>query len=79
MIYSSEIINASYINFVEKTSEINPTSVLDQENTNLSKAIDIIILILRYSWHPSAIKIKKNSKNFDPFSFQKLSITTSRN
>ena len=64
-----EILNVPYINVVEKLSEVKPTSVLDQENTNLSKAIDIIAE--KYISHPSVKKIKKYFKNFNPFSFQK--------
>ena len=52
---------------------IKPTSILDQENTNLSKAIDIIVE--KYSSHPCIIKIKKNFKNFNLFSSQKLGNT----
>ena len=51
-----EILNVSYINVVEKTSGIKPNSVLFQENTHLTKAIDIIVE--KYSSYPSAIKIK---------------------
>ena len=38
----AEILNLSYINVVEKTSRIKPTSVLDQEK-KLSKTIDFIV------------------------------------
>ena len=36
-------IHVSYINVAGKTSEIKPTVVLDHENTNMSKAIDIFV------------------------------------
>ena len=38
----AEFLNLSYINVVEKTSRIKPTSVLDQEK-KLSKTIDFIV------------------------------------
>ena len=50
----AEILNLSYINVVEKWSEIKPTSVLDQGNTELSKTIDIVVK--KYSSHPSIKK-----------------------
>ena len=66
----AEILNVLYINVVEKTSGIKPTSILDQENRNLSTATDIIVG--KYSPHLSFIKIKKKFQNFNPFSLQKL-------
>ena len=37
-----DILNVSYINVTEISPGIRPTSILDQENTNLLKAIDIV-------------------------------------
>ena len=37
-----DILNVSYINVAEISPGIIPTSILDQENTNLLKAIDIV-------------------------------------
>ena len=65
-----EILNISYINVAEISPGIRPTSILDQENTNLLKAIDIVVE--KYNSHLSIIKIKKNFKDFNPFLFQKV-------
>ena len=59
---------------VEKTSRMKSTSVLDQENKSQSKTIDFIIE--KYISHLDVIKINKKIKNFNPFSFQKVSNTT---
>ena len=48
-------------------SGIKPTSVLDQENTNLPKVVYTIVE--KYSSYSSVIKLKKTFKNFNPFSF----------
>ena len=62
----AEIFNISYINVLEKSSGIKPTSVLDQENTNLLRAIFVekAIIVEKYSLQSSVIKIKKNFNNF---------------
>ena len=65
-----EILNVSYINVAEISPGIRPTSILDQENTNLLKAIDIVVE--KYNSHLSIIKIKKTFKDFNPFLFQKV-------
>ena len=65
-----EILNVSYINVAEISPGIRPTSILDQENTNLLKAIDIVVE--KYNSHVSIIKIKKTFKDFNPFLFQKV-------
>ena len=65
-----EILNVSYINVAEISPGIRPTSTLDQENTNLLKAIDIVVE--KYNSHLSIIKIKKTFKDFNPFLFQKV-------
>lgn len=65
-----EILNVSYINVAEISPGIRPTSTLDQENTNLLKAIDIVVE--KYNSHVSIIKIKKTFKDFNPFLFQKV-------
>ena len=59
--------------FLRKTPGIKPASNLDQENTNMSKAIDIIIE--KYSSCPIVKKIMKNFKNLNLFSFQQVSNT----
>ena len=59
---------------VEKTSRMKSTSVLHQENKSQSKTIDFIIE--KYISHLDVIKINKKIKNFNPFSFQKVSNTT---
>ena len=65
-----DILNVSYINVAEISPGIRPTSTLDQENTNLLKAIDIVVE--KYNSHLSIIKIKKTFKDFNPFLFQKV-------
>lgn len=65
-----EILNVSYINVAEISPGIRPTSTLDQENTNLLKAIGIVVE--KYNSHLSIIKIKKTFKDFNPFLFQKV-------
>lgn len=65
-----EILNVSYINVAEISPGIRPTSTLDQENTNLLKAIDIVVE--KYNSRLSIIKIKKTFKDFNPFLFQKV-------
>ena len=62
----AEIFNILYINVLEKSSGIKPTSVLDQENTNLLRAIFVekAIIVEKYSLQSSVIKIKKNFNNF---------------
>lgn len=65
-----EILNVSYINVAEISPGIRPTSTLDQENTNLLKAIDIVVE--KYNSHLSIIKIKETFKDFNPFLFQKV-------
>lgn len=39
----AEVPNVSYINIIEKMLGIKPASLLDQENTDLSNAIDIVV------------------------------------
>ena len=49
----AQIHNVWYINVAGKTSGIKPTVVLDHENTNMSKAIDIFVD--KYIWHPTRV------------------------
>ena len=39
----AEVPNVSYINIIEKMLGIKPASLLDQENTDLSNAIGIVV------------------------------------
>ena len=55
----AEVLDVSYINIVEKLLGIKPAGLLDQENTDLSNAIGIIVE--KYSSYLSVQKIKKNS------------------
>ena len=48
-------------------SGTKPTSVLDQENTNLPKVV--YTTVEKYSSYSSVIKLKTAFKNFNPFSF----------
>ena len=59
------------ISVVEKSSGTKPASVLGQENTNLSKTIDIVVE--KYSSHLSVTKIKKIFKNLSSNKVYKLS------
>ena len=50
-----DVFKASCINVVAKLPGIKPTSILDQENTILSKTIDITVE--KYSSHASVTRI----------------------
>ena len=59
-----EVLDVSYINIIEKLLGIKPAGLLDQKNTDLSKAIGIIVE--KYSSYLRVQKIKKNLIRF-PF------------
>ena len=66
-----QMLNVSCINVIGKFLGTKPTSVSDQKNTDLSKALNIIVE--KYSTHLVIKEIKENVKHFNPFSFQKVS------